>query len=89
MFTPDAIAALVRERAAGAPVAIVGDGVPVAPEIFSALGSTPLDASVTPRASAVGKIAATRWSAGAVDELGTATPAYIRLAEAEAKLTPR
>ena len=89
VFTPEAIAQLVRERAAGAPVAIVGDGVPVAPQIFAALGRTPRDASVTPRASAVGRIAATRWSAGAVDELGTATPAYIRLAEAEAKLVPR
>jgi tRNA threonylcarbamoyladenosine biosynthesis protein TsaB len=89
VFTPDAIVARVRELAAGAPVAVVGDGVPVAPEIFAALGATPADASIVPRAQAVGRIASARWRAGAVDELGTATPAYIRLAEAEAKLTPR
>ncbi len=89
VFTPAAIVQLVRERAAGAPVALVGDGVPVAPEIFAGIGSVPAGASATPHGAAVGRIARARFKAGAGDELGTATPAYIRLAEAEVKFPPR
>jgi hypothetical protein len=53
------------------------------------VGTVPPGAGLLPRAASVGRIAAARWAAGPVDELGTATPAYIRLAEAEAKLTSR
>ena len=85
VFTPDAIVARVRAIAAGAPVVTLGDGVPVAPEIFAGIGHVPPGVRGTPSAASVGRIAFARWQNDTRDELGTATPAYIRLAEAEVK----
>jgi tRNA threonylcarbamoyladenosine biosynthesis protein TsaB len=85
VFSPAAIVEKARALAAGAAISVVGDGVAVAPEIFAGIGPSPAGASITPRAAKVGRIASFRFAAGAADELGTATPAYIRLAEAEVK----
>ncbi len=89
VHTPEALVTRIRELAAGAAITIVGDGIVVAPERLAALGTVPTAARTTPSAPAVGRIAALRWAAGAQDELATATPAYIRLSEAEVKFPPR
>jgi tRNA threonylcarbamoyladenosine biosynthesis protein TsaB len=89
------VAAREARAAAGAHAAIhlVGDGIAVAPAVFASLGAVVPDARVTPRAAAVGRIALARLAAlapgQALDELGSAAPAYLRATAAEEKLGPR
>jgi tRNA threonylcarbamoyladenosine biosynthesis protein TsaB len=88
VMAPEAAAERAFDLAGHARVAVVGDVIPLAPAAFERFAQPP-GARTTPRASAVGRLAALRLAGGAGDELGSATPAYLRMTAAEEKFPPR
>jgi tRNA threonylcarbamoyladenosine biosynthesis protein TsaB len=79
-LTPAALAAELG--ALGAPVALVGEGILKHRELFTKLGDL-VDEDPAPRAVDLVRLARPRFIAGAVEELASSVPRYLRPSEAE------
>jgi tRNA threonylcarbamoyladenosine biosynthesis protein TsaB len=84
-LAPARLAELLR---AEAPLWVVGEGARRYPELLVE-GATLLDDDPAPRPGDLARLAARRLAAGAHDDLGRATPSYIRPSEAELALARR
>jgi tRNA threonylcarbamoyladenosine biosynthesis protein TsaB len=87
VYSPAALVEKVRAVAGGRPLVLVGDGLALARETFAGLGQAMMpELRLTPRAVAVAALAAARLAREpGTDDLGSATPAYLRLVPAEEK----
>jgi len=87
--TAEEIAALVRSLARAAPVLFVGDGTRVYGDLLNRLfgtsASLSLGESYPSVASAVARLTEDRFRRNDVDLVGSLTPVYLRLSEAELK----